>query len=603
MAAHLSLAISICVGALAAAAPTVEAHGAQARVVDGGAKIDLAPALIVDPGAPGRARRLPFVWTADCGDAGCAATAEVDDEALRVRLRLDVPAGAAGATLAVDGTFKRATSIHLVAVELPLAAERATVIGRDLRASTARLAYLGRFDPKWIVLADHARPLATVIVDDALDGVTVKSDGKAVTLRLELDAAEARPFLHDAVCTAEWRMPNRHLPSPVRVRAADEKVSARVQLLLGARPAVVQSRWPDGRKAAFVITDHADQTSARTLAVLARGLIAHHLAITKSLFAHGSDRPQLERPEVVALADELAANGSEIVPHSATPKRDERAVTIAALDKFERWHTRTWIDHQPETNCEAFGDQGFHVGGHFGIADLLAGRGYEYVWAEDDAPPGDLNLSSPRRLDRRAPTVWPLGRLEPGGPAGLWMFRSQWAFLEARRFYAMYANDKLDKLERENGLHIAHTYLETYHPKRTVFGLRNLLVPVDKKGVPGGPGAVALDKRFAALLAALEARQARGALWMPTVGALGDRLRATAAVAITPRADGTIAVSAPAPVAGATFVVLAPATVDFGGHAPRGQRAERGVTVFWDDLPAGETIIGLANPGSEHVHR
>ena len=153
------------------------------------------------------------------------------------------------------------------------------------------------------------------------------------------------------------------------------------------------------------------------------------------------------------LADYVA--GSEIVPHSATPKRDERPVTMAALDTFARWHARTWIDHQPETNCEAFGDQGFRSTGKFAIADLLAAHGYEYVWAEVDLEAGPLNLLRADHLAQRAPTIWPIGRLDVGGPSGLWMFRSQWAFLEAKHFYNMYAPAALDSRGREADRHDA----------------------------------------------------------------------------------------------------------------------------------------------------
>ena len=211
-------------------------------------------------------------------------------------------------------------------------------------------------------------------------------------MRIELEATEARPFMHDAACTNEWRAPNQHLPVPARLRVVEEPVHARVQWIPDGPPMLAKAHFPEGRRAALAITDHADQSSARTLAALARGrsdqksatmgLLAHHLSITKSLFAHGSDRPQLEDPTVVALADELHAAGSEIVPHSATPKRDDRPVTLAALETFSRWKARTWIDHQPETNCEAFGDLGFHTNGRFAIADLLAAHGYEYVWAK-----------------------------------------------------------------------------------------------------------------------------------------------------------------------------------------------------------------------------
>jgi hypothetical protein len=370
---------------------------------------------------------------------------------------------------------------------------------------------------------------------------------------------------------------------------------------------VGKSHFPDGRRAALAITDHADQTSLVTLRALAygrsdppasspptMGLVGHHIAITKALFAHGSDRPQLEDPAVAALADELHQAGSEIVPHSATPRRDDRTVTAAALDKFERWQARTWIDHQPETNCEAFGDEGYHSSGRFGIADLLAAHNYDYVWAEVDLDPGPLNLLRPDHLSARAPTVWPIGRLDAGGPGNLWMFRSQWAFLEAKHFYNMYSTVALDRLERERGIHVAHTYLETYHPHRTKFGLKNLLVPADGRGQSGGPGPVMLAPEFERLLATLAARQERGTLWIPTLALLADRLRAMAEVKLTLASDGRIRLETPHPLAGATFVIARPnARVTVNGELPAGERQDLGGTVIWLDLPAGESVMTI----------
>jgi hypothetical protein len=326
------------------------------------------------------------------------------------------------------------------------------------------------------------------------------------------------------------------------------------------------------------------------LTVLARGFTAHHLQWTKALFSKGADRPQLDDPRMVELADEMFKDGTEIVPHSATPRPDDRQVTSSALDRFERWKTRTWIDHQPETNCEAFGDLGYQTGGKFGIADLLASHNYEYVWAEVDALPGDLNLLFPAHLAERAPTLWPLGRVSSGGPATLWMFRTMWAFVEARNFYALYSAPALDKLEKERGLHVAHTYLDTYHRRGTRFGMRNVIVPAEKNGVPGGPGDVKLDPRMDALLASLEERQARGTLWVPTLAALADRMRQIAAVTITVQKEGTFVVHADAPVAGASFVLAKPAQVLVGGKPVK---SEGGFVV---DLPAGDTAVELQAP-------
>jgi len=579
---RLALALAITVGATARAG---EPRATLLLADDASGKL---------PPRVGALQRTALQWTREAGRTTAQATSS--DGAVRVTLTLEAPDGVAGEQLTVEAAWLKQTWVHELALELELDGERVTVVGRDLRPQPLRSGYLERFDPKWITLFRGGQAAETITVDDTVDAVQVHAAGKTVALRLDLDSADARPFLHDARCTSNWRAPNAHLGSPLRLRVPDEKLTVRVHRYPGAALALAKAHFPDGRRAALSITDHADQTTARTLEALVHGFLSHHLAITKALFSHGTDRPQLEDPKVVKLADELAAAGSEVVPHSATPKADPRLVTQAALDRFERWHTRTWIDHQPETNCEAFGDQGYHVGGKFGIADLLAAHQYQYVWAEDDAPPDDLNLLHPRHLEHRAPTVWPIGRLDLGGPDGLWMFRTVWSFLEASRFYRLYGADRLDELERQRGIHVAHTYLETYHPKRTKFGLKNLIVPADPKGVPGGPGEVKLDPRFDALLAALDERQARGTLWVPTLGALADRLRAVADLSVTLLPDGGARLHAPRALDGASFVVDADVAVEIDGQPPKGIRSEGTQTVFWVDLPAGDTVVRLRRP-------
>lgn len=580
--------------------PSIAIDNGRAALVEGAAGVELATQLVFDHRASangsGGPRTQPIRWRADG-----TATLTTPDGALDVVLKLE-RSDVGTTTMSVDGLWRRPTWVHLTAIELTMAAESVSLIGRDLRPGTAPpFAVLERFDPKWIDV--HRAPAHfALLVDDDVDGVTVRTVPGRVFVRVELMSTEARPFVHDATCTSEWHMPNQHLPIAARLRTGEEPVHARLQWIFDPAPMIAKARFPDGRRAAFVITDHADQSSARTLSALMHGrsdmqmanmgLLAHHVPITKSLFAHGADRPQLEDPKVQALADELHAAGSEIVPHSATPHRDDRAVTEAAMEMFGRWHARTWIDHQPETNCEAFGDQGFHTSGPFAIADLLADHHYDYVWAEVDLEPGPLNLLRPEHLGQRAPTVWPIGRLDIGGPAGLWMFRSQWAFIDARHFYEMYSPAALDRLESERGLHVAHTYLETYHPPHTKFGLKNLLVPADEQDKPGGDGPVTLAPEFERLLAALDARQERGTLWIAPLAPLADRLRAVAAEKLTLGADHRLLVQSPSPVAGATFVVARPdAPVRVNGELPRGTRTEDGQTWFWTDLPAGDSII------------
>ncbi|HEY1586150.1 MAG TPA: hypothetical protein VGH63_10725 [Polyangia bacterium] len=584
------------------AEPGLGAEAGHAFIVrdPSGERLEVAAQLVFDhrpsATAPGAPRLVPVRWKSDA-----TATLTTPDGAFDAVLRLE-RTEVGTVALSFDGAWRHPTWVHVIAIDVVLPADGVTLFGRDLSAVTAPpLAVLERFDPKWLSVR-HGDGGYTLVVDDDVDDVVVKTGSGRVSLRIELETTEARPFVHDAACRGQWREPNAHVGVPARLRTVDEHVHARLQWIPDAAPMLAKAKYPDGRRAALVITDHADQTSARTLAALVygrsnqssatSGLLAHRLRITKSLFAHGSDRPQLESPEVVKLADQLYVAGSEIVPHSATPKRDERPVTMAALDTFARWHARTWIDHQPETNCEAFGDEGYRSSGKFAIADLLAAHGYDYVWAEVDLEAGPLNLLRADRLGQHAPTIWPIGRLDAGGPSGLWMFRSQWAFLEAKHFYNMYSAAAPDRLEKERGLHIAHTYLETYHPPHTKFGLKNLLVPVDPHDKPGGPGAVMLAPEFERLLSSLAARQERGTLWIPTLAGLGDRLRAVADMRLTVGADHRVLVQTQTAVAGATFVVARPdAPVRVNGELPKGARSEHGETTFWADLPAGDSVI------------
>lgn len=97
--------------------------------------------------------------------------------------------------------------------------------------------------------------------------------------------------------------------------------------------------------------------------------------------------------------------------------------------------------------------------------DLLVKHGYGYAWSGIDVPPSStLNLLLPKRVDHYNPVLWPAGRLWPGMPASLWLFSTMMTYIDSAKFFALYKKTTLDKLERERGLHIAHTYLEAFHP-------------------------------------------------------------------------------------------------------------------------------------------
>lgn len=565
--------------------------------------------------------------------------------------------------------------LGLLTVELELPESTGVVGGRELTTrSLGRSAAFSGLDPKWLVIYPYAGPSLvsrgeggrfakkelppswTLVADDDGDGLRALREGPRLLARLDLFSTEARPFSRFTACTENWRAPNHRQSLPVRQMLGPDEEPLHVSMALhsGAAVPLFKARYPDGRQAAVVITDHADQTASVTLRALLGGtsdmqssrwgkggLLGYGLDITKALWASsgepapppllrteatsagrsgparmsrslltfrsrygrpqvdstGGGRPQLDDPEVVEMADRLTQTGSEIAPHSATPLRDDRERTASALETFQRFHARTWIDHQPYTNCEALVNQGYQ-NGPFGIVDLLHKFGYSYAWSGMDIPAGSLNLLTPRRVDRYVPVLWPAGRLSAGTPGGLWLFSSMMMYIDGNRFFQMYNKRALDQLERERGLHIAHTYLEAFHPPTSPLVRRNLMVPGKRAG------EIVLNPRLDQLFRDLAGRVDRGSLWVPTLAQLGDYQRAMAGVAVRLRPDGSATLKSAQALTGATFVLPRRGLkVLIDGQAPKGLRAGRKETTFWVDLPEGREVrVTLTDEGGNPVH-
>ncbi len=565
--------------------------------------------------------------------------------------------------------------IGLLTVELELPESNAKITARDLSTkSLGRSAAFSQLDPKWLTIYPYSGPdlssrdaggkrgkkepltAWTLIVEDDLDGLRALREGPRLLARLDLFSTEARPFSRFTACTDNWRAPNHRQSLPVRQMLGPDEEPLRASLALhsGAAIPLFKARYPEGRQAAFVITDHADQTAAVTLRALVGGtsnmsspqwgkggLLGAKLNITKALWASsgepapppllknettplsaggpgrasrsiqtfrsrygrpqvdstGGGRPQLDDPEVVELAERMTKSGWELSPHSATPLRDDRDRTTSALEVFQRFHARTWIDHQPYTNCEALVNQGYQ-NGPFGIVDLLHKFGYSYAWSGMDVQAGALNLLSPRRIDRYAPVLWPAGRLAAGTPGSLWLFSTMMMYVDGNRFFQTYNKRAIDQLERERGLHIAHTYLEAFHPPASPLRGRNLMLPGKR------PGEIVLNPRLQQLFTDLSLRVDRGSLWVPTLSQLGDHFRAMANVDVRLQPDGSATLRASQTLTGATFVVPRPSLkVLIDGQPPKGLRSNRKETTFWVDLPEGRELkVTLTDANGNPVH-
>ena len=557
--------ISVLAFASATALGTARANEAPS------ATLELVPAF-----GPARSMPLALVATPECPLASTCLTADLVSAGLHVHATLGP--GMRALPFVVTTDVLQDLELRRITIRIVLPAAEVQLLGRDYRLAKTKRALLDRFDPKWVALRQKGKMLGAVIVDDNVDTVSVTVERDKTVLELELFSVEARPFAHLPRCGKAWRDVHGHVTMKSRWLRAQDRLEASGEVVLGESAPIALSPWPDGRAAAFSITDHADQSTASTLHALLAGaddadldhptggLLGHGIAITKALFLtgvaqHGWSHPQLEDPVVVSLADRMREAGSEVVPHSATPLTDVRDVSDKALTWFGARGAHVWIDHQPQTNCEGFGQAGWHTG--TGIADLLDRHRFRDVWDLTEWTAKGLDERDPAHVDKRAATVWPVGRLEPGGPSSLWLFRSTWAFVPTRDFQKRYGDVALDALERSRGIHVAHTYLETLHPRGTFFGSRNLLVHA--RGTH-----IELDPKLEGLLASLQRRQQRGSLWVAPIGLIGDRMRAMTAATVRVTESGALQLHAPTGLDGLTVHVLGPATFEGAVKDQRG---------------------------------
>jgi hypothetical protein len=511
-------------------------------------------------------------------------------------LALDWVARQPGVEITVRMKYLADVRVDREALELRLPAEAVRAVWRDgrLRAVPAGTPLrIDRWTPRVAALRARGVPLLIEGVD--AEGMEVRREGRQAVVVLELDDAANHPFRVEPACRTRWRGAGKGVPEGARLRLKGEEVTYRARLDFVETPLLVE-RLGQGRRAAVVFSDHADQTSAATFDVLlhgagprapgapAGGFLGRGLPLTKALFWRNEPGlEQLESAAVRRLAAELRAGGGEIALHSATPEIDARARTEEALRSLRDLEPRTWIDHQPPTNCEAFSNRGWRSDPEHGIVDLLAAAGIRYVWAPGGEPkPKDhFNLLRPGEPATRTPFFYPWAApTREGRAAGLHLFRSAWAYIDRPRFLQMMSPARLDRLVDERGVAILHTYLEAIRPGRR-------LRPRDLMHRDAA-GVVTLDAGFDAVLRDLAARQQDGRLWVTTVRDLGDQLRAVAGLEVRYDRDGTAWVRnrGDATVRGVTLSLPAPGAAL---EVPRasGGRADPDGPLVWGDLAPG----------------
>ena len=372
-------------------------------------------------------------------------------------------------------------------------------------------------------------------------------DPRRQTLTLELDHRANHPLRVFPRCVTSLSTlfpPTRRLDESPRAPGSEQLAEGVLVAGYGALPLV--ERLPSGYAAALVLTDHADQSSVAKLEAFAfgstgalakgargstfPGFVNRGLRYTKSVFLRPSRgyAPQFSSPRFRALLDELQRAGVEIGVHSVSGGPDGSDQVRAALVAFRRQYAgRTWIDHQPYTNCEAIASLGWDPRSRWYVLPQLAATGFRYLWAVPDIKTFGLDLLRGDGSGTRRPVIYPHPRLAAGG-VSFWLFRTVWLFERWQAFVSAFSRTALDRLVRRSGLFIGHVYLDT-HRRRGPFRGRSLLQEV-------ATGRYRLRAQVDRVFQRLARRQVVGQLWVSSLAALLEHLQRIAALRLRPSA-------------------------------------------------------------------
>lgn len=565
--------LALAPGPVTAAPPQTEAPVYGVRPAAGGLwlitpegqpLVDLYPTLMRrSADGPPVVERLVGGGIRSTADGGWTSTAALSVEGTRYEWTVGARPGDARLVFSLRADYAAPTAVSSEAVRLQISdVGLARALDRAYRQRTVeRAQFTGQLTPHAV---DFGRgPRAFAIRGGAgVQGMWVRPDtGGAFTVDLELDDHRNRPFARYARCVDAIE-PMRRVPLDVMRRRAGERAELSGEIIVGERVRLLPARLPDGFAAALAFTDHADQSDAARLEAFAfgrtgalrdgavgpthPGFVNRGLRYTKSIFAQrvGRYAPQFESDAYRRVLAAMARRGVEIATHSPTGERDVPDQLPALLDAQASTHPlRTWIDHQPETNCEAIANRGWDPRSEWHVLDALRRLGIRTLWATHDTalPAGSLNLLDPAALGDRRPLFFE----HPAFP-GFRLFESAWMYRARGAFVGLFDPPILDALEAQWGISVGHVYLDT-HRAQGRLAPRSLLAA-------RGAG-FALRPEVDAMFRRLAARQSAGRLWVCGVDELVHHTAAALDVRIDFEPDGGARLVSGRPVSGLTMLV------------------------------------------------
>lgn len=248
------------------------------------------------------------------------------------------------------------------------------------------------------------------------------------------------------------------------------------------------SLYPGGHTFAFTIVHDADSAYSQRLAPLFEVFDALNMKITATVFVFWADwanngkiwsswnrvqdpRQKLMAPKAVPLVDsterdfyrKLAAEGHEIGMHTPSDTSDTTAQLQQAFEYFDEvfGHFPTiYVEHSHDSNQETLGNQGENPRSEYFSLAMLK---HYHPWVWVDGPLGLPSESESGYYDLIASQVAPFSD-EPAKRYGydkIFARTGKWKLADGDGFLQEYSTSNVDELERNRGIALVYTHLDS----------------------------------------------------------------------------------------------------------------------------------------------
>jgi hypothetical protein len=269
----------------------------------------------------------------------------------------------------------------------------------------------------------YLAPLFKKVTTGSSDLILHANRNYAVEFEKLSDKSFSFKFILDAPCIhPSWNMAGGKHSTADEKQPAGTVYTCNFSLLFpGIKAAffpVMPLLYPDGFKAAFILTDHCDFDTEDKLRLFLygnnnNGWLNKGLKITKGVFTLSSrskdfdKNDSLEDEGYLSLINELNADGSEIVPHALKSKgqlsKDDFQKAIEKI--YTMFRPATWIDHGSYLKyCYS---QGGKINPDYKLVDTLKKCHYSSLWSFHDVNTDaihTLNIFSNKTFSNKA--VW-----------------------------------------------------------------------------------------------------------------------------------------------------------------------------------------------------